>query len=278
MKDHYSVLEVRPNATQEDIKRAWREQLQVWHPDRFAHNPLLQKKAEERSKLINQAYEILSDLGERRSYDSKKQSSEGFTTEANASRTEEKTITNCPNPTCGTKLRVPMSGRLKVCCPLCGYSFIFDFERSTKENIRSKHGLPEFEIRTLLSLKGASPQVIAVFLELAQQVLHAYPDALEIRTTKQFVPFSLKTAEQSRNFADIISVAEGKIDLALKTGEPQYPFSDLQGKARPIRSQAKKFRFGSFQREVSLQRRDDIPYIKDLVLQCFNNLSRRQGL
>lgn len=39
----------------------------VWHPDRFAHNPRLQAKAEEQLKKINECYEIL------KSHDSQKQ-------------------------------------------------------------------------------------------------------------------------------------------------------------------------------------------------------------
>lgn len=33
--------------------------VQVWHPDRFPHNPDLQRKAQERAKQINNAYDIL---------------------------------------------------------------------------------------------------------------------------------------------------------------------------------------------------------------------------
>ncbi|TLY17482.1 MAG: J domain-containing protein, partial [Nitrospirae bacterium] len=32
---YYSVLELSPTATSADIKKAWLEQVQVWHPDRF---------------------------------------------------------------------------------------------------------------------------------------------------------------------------------------------------------------------------------------------------
>ena len=90
VKDYYAILEIHLNATQEEIKRAWREQLQVWHPDRFTHNPALQKKATEKTKSINEAYEVLSDTGERRSYDSGRQSSKDFRGEA-GKKTERKT-------------------------------------------------------------------------------------------------------------------------------------------------------------------------------------------
>jgi hypothetical protein len=65
----YAVLEVLPTATSDDIKKAWQEQMQVWHPDRFTHSPTLHRKAEVRTQLINQAYQTLSDPGARTRYD-----------------------------------------------------------------------------------------------------------------------------------------------------------------------------------------------------------------
>ncbi len=72
-KDYYAILEVPVDATSQDIKRAWREQLQVWHPDRFMHNASLLTKAEARSKEINEAYAILVDDDKRRLYDESRQ-------------------------------------------------------------------------------------------------------------------------------------------------------------------------------------------------------------
>lgn len=65
----YTVLEIAPTATTADIKKAWQEQVQVWHPDRFSHSPALHRKAETRTKLINQAYQTLSDPTARARYD-----------------------------------------------------------------------------------------------------------------------------------------------------------------------------------------------------------------
>ncbi len=67
--DYYALLELSLTATGDDIKRAWHEQLQVWHPDRFTHSPALHRKAETRTQLINQAYQILSDPAARARYD-----------------------------------------------------------------------------------------------------------------------------------------------------------------------------------------------------------------
>jgi uncharacterized protein YjbI with pentapeptide repeats len=55
----YFVLGVDPDANPDQIKEAWRDLVQVWHPDRFGGNDRLQQKAEERLKEINLAYERL---------------------------------------------------------------------------------------------------------------------------------------------------------------------------------------------------------------------------
>jgi hypothetical protein len=73
--DYYALLELLPNATEAEIKKAWHEQLQVWHPDRFNHSPTLHRKAETRTQLINQAYQTLSDPVARNKYDAKTQPS-----------------------------------------------------------------------------------------------------------------------------------------------------------------------------------------------------------
>lgn len=72
---YYTVLELLPTATDAEIKKAWHEQIQVWHPDRFGHAPTLHRKAEARTQLINQAYQTLSDPVARASYDAKTQAS-----------------------------------------------------------------------------------------------------------------------------------------------------------------------------------------------------------
>lgn len=71
--NYYAVLELSPGATDAEIKRAWHEHMQVWHPDRFAHSPTLHRKAEARTQLINQAYQTLSDPAARTRYDAARQ-------------------------------------------------------------------------------------------------------------------------------------------------------------------------------------------------------------
>ncbi len=66
MKDYYKILGVSPQASQEEIKKAYRRLVLKYHPDR---NPG-DKEAEEKFKEINEAYEVLSDPEKRARYDS----------------------------------------------------------------------------------------------------------------------------------------------------------------------------------------------------------------
>ena len=43
------------------IRESYRDLVKVWHPDRFAHDPKLQQKAEEKLKEINLAYQAILD-------------------------------------------------------------------------------------------------------------------------------------------------------------------------------------------------------------------------
>ena len=64
-KDYYQVLGVDRNASEKEIKRAYRRLARQFHPD---VNPD-DKQAEEKLKEINEAYEVLGDPEKRVKYD-----------------------------------------------------------------------------------------------------------------------------------------------------------------------------------------------------------------
>jgi len=64
-KDYYEILGVRRDATEQEIKQAYRRLARKYHPD---VNPG-DKAAEAKFKEINEAYEVLSDKEKRRKYD-----------------------------------------------------------------------------------------------------------------------------------------------------------------------------------------------------------------
>jgi len=59
MKDPYSVLGVSPNASPEEVKKAYRELARKYHPDNYQNNPLADL-AEEKMKEINEAYDAIT--------------------------------------------------------------------------------------------------------------------------------------------------------------------------------------------------------------------------
>ncbi len=64
-KDYYGVLGLERNATEAQIKTAFRAKARQFHPDTNRDDP----NAEERFKEVNEAYEVLSDPEKRRMYD-----------------------------------------------------------------------------------------------------------------------------------------------------------------------------------------------------------------
>ncbi|MHB8483628.1 MAG: molecular chaperone DnaJ [Nitrospiria bacterium] len=64
-RDYYEILEVDQNASEDEIKKAFRKMAMKHHPDRHAGD----KKEEEIFKEVNEAYSVLSDPQKRKIYD-----------------------------------------------------------------------------------------------------------------------------------------------------------------------------------------------------------------
>jgi molecular chaperone DnaJ len=67
-RDYYETLGVDRNASDEDLKKAYRKLARQYHPDLHAGDQQ-KKTAEEKFKEVNEAYEVLSDQDKRRRYD-----------------------------------------------------------------------------------------------------------------------------------------------------------------------------------------------------------------
>ncbi len=66
-QDYYELLGLKRNATDKEIKAAYRKLARKWHPD--LHPAAEKKEAEEKFKKVNEAYEVLKDPEKRERYD-----------------------------------------------------------------------------------------------------------------------------------------------------------------------------------------------------------------
>jgi len=64
-KDYYNILGVNKSASEPEIKKAYKKLAMQWHPDRHQGD----KKAEEKFKEINEAYQVVGDKEKRQKYD-----------------------------------------------------------------------------------------------------------------------------------------------------------------------------------------------------------------
>ena len=64
--NYYQLLEVDPKADAATVKQAYLTKIKQWHPDK---NPDNREQAEEKTKVLNQAYHILGDTERRKHYD-----------------------------------------------------------------------------------------------------------------------------------------------------------------------------------------------------------------
>ena len=64
MNDHYAALGLPPSASLADIKKAFRQQASLHHPDKNTT-----PEAPARFRAVQTAYEVLSDEGKRQAYD-----------------------------------------------------------------------------------------------------------------------------------------------------------------------------------------------------------------
>jgi len=117
----FKILGVGTNASIGEVKQAYRDKAQIFHPDRFVKKPRIQKQVEDKFKEINNAYEILKDhlsVTEKGNY-------------GDIDRPESDQVfiyADCPN--CGTKNRISeIPGGRRPICDECGSVIYFNKNR-----------------------------------------------------------------------------------------------------------------------------------------------------
>ena len=91
MKDPYSILGVSKNATDEEVKAAYRELARKYHPDNYTDNPL-SDLASEKMKEINDAYDAI--MAERRAGASRKNGGQSGYSSAQSAFPEVRSLIN----------------------------------------------------------------------------------------------------------------------------------------------------------------------------------------
>ena len=59
LNECYKVLEVSPVASDIEVRKAWRALMLKCHPDRFAHDPEAEARAEREARRVNEAYQVI---------------------------------------------------------------------------------------------------------------------------------------------------------------------------------------------------------------------------
>jgi hypothetical protein len=64
LADCYRLLDLEPDASFDEVRRAYHDLTKVWHPDRFGHDVPLRRRAEEKLKAINEAFATIREARE----------------------------------------------------------------------------------------------------------------------------------------------------------------------------------------------------------------------
>ena len=69
-KDYYKIMGIAKDATTEEVKKAYKKQALIWHPDKHANDDESGKEnADKMFKDIGEAYSVLSDPEKKKRYD-----------------------------------------------------------------------------------------------------------------------------------------------------------------------------------------------------------------
>ncbi len=58
----FRLLDITPSANLEDLKKAYKEKIKYYHPDKFQNNPVMEKVATDKTRQVVEAYALLIDF------------------------------------------------------------------------------------------------------------------------------------------------------------------------------------------------------------------------
>lgn len=130
LRQAYKILELPENASMLEIKQGYRDLAQIWHPDRHTQNERLQRKALEKMKELNAAYDCIC-------LHLNADKANVFTDDESKYEGPTETIIVCPQ--CGTKNRArsPIND-LEAKCGRCG-SYLFREKHKTQSETEWEH-------------------------------------------------------------------------------------------------------------------------------------------
>jgi curved DNA-binding protein CbpA len=116
--DHYAVLEVSPRATRGELHDAWRFKLAAYHPDRF-RDAAQRVRAEEITKRVNEAWQVLGDDAARARYDRRRDAA------GNGDGPAYRAAYRVPCPSCASLVAAKAGASMvvDVRCDACGEGF-----------------------------------------------------------------------------------------------------------------------------------------------------------
>jgi hypothetical protein len=149
LKEFCDILDVSPGATAQEVKQAYRDLVQFWHPDKHADKiPRLRQLAEEKMKEINAAYEVLKGGVPREEPQSKEDESTTRTAGSYTNQTAPRPEWVPPqqpteNPNSGCAVAATAVTFLLCVFVFSGFVFVTEVTRKTKE--RGWFSSPEYE-------------------------------------------------------------------------------------------------------------------------------------
>jgi hypothetical protein len=249
MDRYYEILGLQAGASIDEIRAAYRDLAKVWHPDRFAHDPKLQAKAQEKLKEINHAYEELcKDDKKTKPPGRSKESKEPRPTRTNESETPAGPGTSSPPVAIPTgegssKKRYVLYALVVIL--LVGAYLVFRKTRDTspKTSVKAAANKPPLNAPTPLSTPASQPTIdISAGLVTptpVEKVNDLLDDLIESLPTPSTSPQDRANLDNSDRNEATVTPGSGYFTI----GSSQNDVLEIQG--TPDRFSKDTFHYGS---------------------------------